>query len=52
MSDIAAPRLTLRLPPDVREWVRRRAAENLRSENNEIVLAIRKQMAAETERAS
>lgn len=37
----------LNLPEDVKQWIAAQAAKNLRSQSNEIILAIREKMEAE-----
>lgn len=38
------PQMRIRLPEDVKRWVEDRASQNLRSQNAEIVVALREQM--------
>lgn len=40
------PQINLRVPPEVKQWLIRKAAENMRSLNAEAVLAIKEKMAA------
>ena len=41
----------LRLPPDVRDWLKEAAQKNLRSQNAEVVLILRERMERELDRA-
>jgi hypothetical protein len=40
------PQIAIRLPPDVREFIRAEARENSSSQNSEVVRAIRERMKA------
>lgn len=40
------PQMRIRLPVEVKDWLEREAAKNLRTQNSEIVMAIREKMAA------
>jgi Arc-like DNA binding dprotein len=42
-----APRLLVRLPPDVRQWLRHQAERNSSSQSSEAVRAIRARMESE-----
>jgi hypothetical protein len=42
------PKLVLRLPPDVKEWIAAKAERNAGSQNSEIVRVLRDQMERET----
>ncbi|MEY9295762.1 hypothetical protein ABIF21_000139 [Bradyrhizobium elkanii] len=39
--------MVVRLPRETKTWLERKASENLRSQNSEIILALRRQMEAE-----
>lgn len=40
------PQMRIRLPADVKRWLEQQAAKNVRTQNAEIVVAIREKMAA------
>lgn len=41
----------LNLPSDVKDWIEKKAEQNLRSQTSEIILAIREKMGRETQKA-
>lgn len=41
------PQMRIRLPEDVKDWIEAQAEVNLRTQNAEIVMAIREQMKRE-----
>ena len=41
----------LNLPSDVKDWIEKEAAQNLRSQTSEIILAVREKMRRETQKA-
>lgn len=41
------PQMRIRIPEDVKAWIEAEAEKNLRTQNAEIVIAIRKQMTSE-----
>lgn len=47
MNRAQAPKTTLRMPPDVIEWLKLRAAHNVSSTTAELVRVIRDRMAQE-----
>jgi hypothetical protein len=51
MTRAHAPKTTVRMPPDVVEWLQQRAAHNITSVTAEIVRVVRERM-AEEERAA
>ncbi len=52
MNRADAPKTTLRMPPDVVEWLKRRATHNVSSMTAEIVRVVRERMAADDQRAA
>jgi hypothetical protein len=44
--------MQLRLPSDVKAWLEREAARNLRSQNSEIIRSLRDRMDQDRERAA
>ncbi|TFV41367.1 Arc family DNA-binding protein [Bradyrhizobium niftali] len=51
MSQLEFERQLVRLPADVKQFIREQAARNCSSQNSEIVRAVRARMEAEQERA-
>jgi hypothetical protein len=47
MNRAQAPKTTVRMPPDVVEWLQQRAAHNITSVTAEIVRVVRDRMAQE-----
>jgi hypothetical protein len=47
MNRAQAPKTTMRMPPDVVEWLQQRAAHNITSVTAEIVRVVRERMARE-----
>jgi hypothetical protein len=47
MNRAQAPKTTVRMPPDVVEWLQQRAAHNITSVTAEIVRVVRERMARE-----
>lgn len=39
------PQMRIRLPEDVKDWIEAEAARNMRTQNAEVVIAIREKMA-------
>nr|QIG99099.1 Arc family DNA-binding protein [Bradyrhizobium sp. 6(2017)] len=39
--------MVVRIPRETKAWLERKASENLRSQNSEIIIALRRQMEAE-----
>jgi hypothetical protein len=51
MNQAQAPKTTLRMPPDVTEWLKQRAAHNISSMTTEVVRVLRDRMCAERNEA-
>ncbi|NSL22890.1 Arc family DNA-binding protein [Agrobacterium tumefaciens] len=48
---MAQVQFKLNLPHDIKEWLEEKARQNLRSQNSEVILALREKINRETQKA-
>jgi len=45
------PQMKIRIPPEIKQWLAREAAKNLRTQNAEVVLALKARIAQQNEKS-